>query len=343
VIRTFRLSGTDLDVSELGIGTWGLGGPLEVGGYALGWTAVQEEEAIAILREAAERGVRFIDTSDMYGAGRAETLIGAAVPRTVAVATKGGLLPEFLPGTTTLRRRFDAGHLAAAVDASLRRLRRECIDLYQLHGPDAATIRAPETAETVEGLVRQGKVRYLGVSLRGKSVTHEEIEACAHAAWVRTVQVTLNVFRQERLPDLDWLRRAGKTPILRSVLGHGLFARKRSAGEFGVDDHRSRKVTAASIAASAMLLDRVATTLGAEDVASVLLRWARAPDVNQIVLVGVTRLAQLNATIGAFEAPPLSHEQLCAVGALGRELSSSGLDGATPHPGAGRTQTTDGK
>ena len=326
-MRTLRIAGTDLVVSEMGFGTWGLGGPLLVGNTPLGWPAVPDKVSLRLLEEAVDQGVRFFDTSDMYGRGRSEELIGAAVPGHVAVGTKGGLIPEFLAGTSSLRRCFDHGYLTAAVEASCRRLRRDCIDLYQLHGADADIISSPDTADCIARLKAQGKIRHAGVSLRGTSVSGNEVEACINSEWVQSVQLDFNLLHPERGDAIRLISAAGKTPIIRSVLLHGLLA--RADGDClgsHPDDHRSRKFSSAVAFAVRELRSEFLGDDGGGGMVSLLLRWARGLSGRQIVLVGLRQQEHLDTALRAFAAQPLSEVVVARLETVASRIAASCID-----------------
>lgn len=158
-MRYRRLGTTGLFVSELSLGTMTFGGK----GF---WEAIGRlgpSEAEALIGASLDAGVNFLDTADVYSEGESESLVGAALaslarPRDqIVVATKvrGRTGPG--PNQVGLTR----SHILASVDASLRRLRLDCIDLYQIHGVDLET-PIEETVRALDDLVRAGKVRYVG-------------------------------------------------------------------------------------------------------------------------------------------------------------------------------------
>ena len=159
-MRYRKLGKTGLYVSELCLGAMTFGG-----GKGLFQTigSLGAEESLALIGAALDAGINFIDTADVYSEGDSETLVGAALtalgrPREqIVVATKvrGRMGPG--PNQVGLSR----GHIFAAVDASLRRLKTDFIDLYQIHGEDRET-PIEETVQALDDLVRSGKVRYVG-------------------------------------------------------------------------------------------------------------------------------------------------------------------------------------
>ncbi len=153
-MRKIKLGATDLEVSRICFGTWQFGGD---------WGAIDEWDAIAAVGRAQELGIDFFDTAQAYGFGVSERLLGRAlegVPREqVVIATKGGLRKE---GGELLRDSSPAW-LRAGLEASLRNLKTDYVDIYQVHWPDPATPLA-ETTAALEEFVKEGRVRYVGVS-----------------------------------------------------------------------------------------------------------------------------------------------------------------------------------
>jgi aryl-alcohol dehydrogenase-like predicted oxidoreductase len=153
-----RLGRTELMVSEIGFGGLAIGG--------MRWGDVRDEESLAALQRAFELGINFFDTADVYGRGHSEELIGQAlgeVRERVLIATKGGL--DFSHGAYA-RPNFEPDYLRSAVEASLRRLRTDYIDVYLLHNPPQKLAKEGAAWDTLADLRRQGKIRFFGVSAK---------------------------------------------------------------------------------------------------------------------------------------------------------------------------------
>ena len=145
---------TGWNVSEISFGAWAIGGS---------WGHVSEQEALAALHKAVGCGVNFFDTADVYGNGRSEQLIAKlrkSCKQEMIVATKAG---RRLPKQSVAG--YTAANLAAWVDASLRNLSSDGLDLLQLHCPPAELYQRPEVFEILDGLVKAGKIRHYGVSV----------------------------------------------------------------------------------------------------------------------------------------------------------------------------------
>jgi pyridoxine 4-dehydrogenase len=186
--------------------------------------------AIGLLRRAVEWGVRLIDTADAYGPGHAEELIAAALhpyPAGLTVATKGGF--ERTPdGGWAPNGRPE--YLRAACEASLRRLRVDCIDVYQLHTPDPA-VPLVESVGALMRLREAGLIRHIGVS----NVTMEQLALARNQAPVAVVQNRLNFADRDSLPLLDVCAAAGipflaYTPLNRASPDEALSALGREYG-----------------------------------------------------------------------------------------------------------------
>ncbi len=168
-----RLGKTELMVSEIGFGAWGISGS--------SYGPTDDNESVRALQCAFDNGVNFYDTSDSYGSGHSEKLIGEALIRDkVIIATKVGCLPHKGPG---MPQDFSAKHIKQGIEASLRRLHTDYIDLYQLHSPPANMLTNDKVIETLEGLKKQGKVRYIGASIRspGDGLSAMNIFDCIQA------------------------------------------------------------------------------------------------------------------------------------------------------------------
>ena len=154
---------TELDLSEVGFGVWTVSTP--------GWGTAHVEDQHLLLRTAFELGITFFNTADLYGEGYGEEVLAAAFPKErhdIIIATKGGY--DFydkldpLPGPWP-RQKFQPDFIRYACEQSLRRLRTDYIDLYQLHYADMWALEDEELFGTLEELVKEGKIRYFGVSL----------------------------------------------------------------------------------------------------------------------------------------------------------------------------------
>src|SRR5271168_867767 len=150
------IAGTPLTVSRVALGTWAIGGWM--------WGGTDETESVSTIRAALDHGINAIDTAPVYGFGRSEEIVGKAIAEgrlrdRVVIATKVGL--EWRDGSVFRNASRDS--IMREVEDSLRRLRTDHIDIYQVHWPDPL-IAIEETAAAMQTLLRQGKIRAIGVS-----------------------------------------------------------------------------------------------------------------------------------------------------------------------------------
>lgn len=213
-------------VSEIGLGCWQLGGA--------DWGAVDDDAAIAILRAAADAGITFFDTADVYGGGRSESLIGRFHRENPAldlvVATKLGRTAALYPD------RYTEASVRSATEDSLRRLGVDALDLTQLHCVPPEILRQGEIFEWLRRLRAEGKIRAFGASV--ESV--DEGLLCLEQPGLASLQVIFNIFRQK--PAEDLLPRAqarGVAVIVRLPLASGVLAgRFTTETSFAPTDHR---------------------------------------------------------------------------------------------------------
>src|SRR5436190_10205401 len=183
-----ELGRTGIRASVIGFGGWAIGGASEASGTPLGWGRASDDESLAAIRRARDLGVNFFDTSDSYGFGRSESLLGIVLSRMrhdVVLATKVGVVRS---SSGELKKDFSRQHIFHAVDGSLKRLRTDYIDLYQVHNPTIEELRREEIQEAMARLQEIGKIRYWGVSI---SAVDEGFEII-NRGWANALQVLYN-------------------------------------------------------------------------------------------------------------------------------------------------------
>jgi pyridoxine 4-dehydrogenase len=207
------LLGGELSVHRLGFGS------MRLTGDGIWGPPKNRSEAIAVLRKALELGVNFIDTADSYGPGVAEDLIAEALhpyPKDLVIATKGGWRR---PGPNQWTHDATPAHLREALDGSLKRLRRERIDLYQLHIPDPL-VPFEDSVEALVQLRDEGKIRLIGLS----NVTEEHIERARKITPIASVQNRYSFADREWDYVVDHCERNGIAFIPWFPLGAGRLA-----------------------------------------------------------------------------------------------------------------------
>jgi len=213
-MEQISLGNSSLKTSRIGLGTWAIGGWM--------WGGTSEAESIATIRAAVDRGITLIDTAPAYGFGRSEELVGKALAEGglrdgVQIATKVGL--NWRDGS--VYRDSRPVRIRTEIEDSLRRLRTDVIDLYQVHWPDLETPLA-ETARTLEDLRRAGKIRAIGVS----NYSPAQLDTFRAIAKLDAVQSPYNLF--EREIDADVLPYARHTRL--AVLSYGALCRGLLSG-----------------------------------------------------------------------------------------------------------------
>jgi len=296
-----KLGTTDITVSEIGFGAWAIGGRADVGGTPLGWARTNDEESLAAIRRARELGVTFFDTSDSYGFGRSESLLGIVLSRRrqdVVIATKVGVSRD---SEGKLVKDFSRAHISHAVDGSLKRLRTDYIDLYQLHNPTVDELRRDDIHEAMDRLQEAGKIRYWGVSI---TAPEEGIEIIRHG-WGYTLQVLYNVLNQAPEKDLLPLaKEKGYGIIARVPLASGLLTGKfRPDSTFATDDVRQNFLTPKRLEEVLSRVDEAKSIIGgtARSLGEGALRFVLASDAVSTVIPGAKNARQVEMNVAADE------------------------------------------
>jgi aryl-alcohol dehydrogenase-like predicted oxidoreductase len=309
------LGKSGLELTTVGLGTWAIGGA----GWQYAWGAQDDRDSIAAIHRALELGIDWIDTAAVYGLGHSEEIVGRAIAGRrdkVLVATKCGLV--WNPGETSPSNRLEAASVRAELEASLRRLGTDHIDLYQIHWPNPD----PDIEEgwtEIAKAVKAGKVRYAGVS--NFSVAQLERARAIHP--VASLQPPYSMLRREVEKDLlPYCAAHGVGVICYSPMQMGLltgtFTRERAAS-LPRDDVRSRNSLFAEPALTRNLelvegLRPIAAEYG-RNVAELAIAWVlRRPEVTAAI-VGARRPEQVAETAGAGELV-LSREDVARIDAL---------------------------
>jgi aryl-alcohol dehydrogenase-like predicted oxidoreductase len=220
--------GAPFKVSRIALGTWAIGGWM--------WGGTNESQSIETIHAALDRGIDLIDTAPVYGFGRSEEILGKALAQNgrrkqAVIATKVGL--AWKDGKPY--RNASKGRIAQEVEDSLRRLRTDVIDIYQVHWPDPHTA-IDETAEAMAALYRDGKIRAIGVS----NFSPAQMDAFRAVAPLHTAQPPYNLFeRGIENSVLPYCREQGITTLVYGSLCRGLLSGSMNAAtNFTGDDLR---------------------------------------------------------------------------------------------------------
>jgi len=314
-MRTRRLGNTDLHLTAIGLGTWAMGG----GDWAYSWGPQNDDESIRAIQCGLDLGINWIDTAPAYGLGHAEEVVGRALagirPRPI-IATKCGLVWDDHGKITG---RLTKASIRAEVDASLRRLQVEEIDLYQVHWPWHEEA-LEEGWDAIAEAVRAGKVRYAGVS----NFSVAQIRRVQPIHPVASLQPPYSLLvpevEQELLPFCasQKIGLVAYSPMQKGLLT-GKITRERVA-QFPKDDHRARDPQFQEPLLSANLefvgrLRQLAERQG-HTVAQLAIAWVlRRAEVTSAI-VGVRRPAQVDEIIAASDwelsVEDLAHIEQCA-------------------------------
>jgi aryl-alcohol dehydrogenase-like predicted oxidoreductase len=297
-----ELGKTGIKVSAIGFGGWAIGGPSEASGTPLGWGRTTDEESLDAIRRARDLGVTFFDTADSYGFGRSESLLGIVLSRKredVVIATKVGVVRN---SNGELKKDFSKQHIFVAVDGSLKRLRSDYIDLYQIHNPTIDDLRREEIQDAMDRLQDNGKIRFWGVSV---SNPEEGLEV-VRQGWGNTLQVLYNILNQAPAKELfPMAKEKGYGIIARVPLASGLLTGKfRIDSTFPTDDIRQNFLTPRRLQEALGRVDEVKSIIGgtARTLIEGALRFVLANDAVATAIPGAKNIHQVESNVTAGDA-----------------------------------------
>jgi aryl-alcohol dehydrogenase-like predicted oxidoreductase len=288
-METIEIGASGLIASRIALGTWAIGGWMWGGDSDL-------DESVQTIRSAIERGITLIDTAPVYGFGRSEEIVGLALSGGLrdraVIATKVGL--EWRDGKVW--RNSSAARIRKEVEQSLRRLRTDYIDLYQVHWPDPL-VPIQETAAALARLLNERKIRAIGVS----NYSPEQMAEFRKAAPIHSVQPPYNLFEREAESGvLPYAAQHNLTVLCYGALCRGLLTGTITATtKFKGDDLRSndpkfQQPRFSQYLAAASSLDRYARERYGLGVLALAVRWVLGQG-DTIALWGARRPAQLDA------------------------------------------------
>ena len=312
-MKTRRLGRTELEISEIGFGAWGLGKTM--------WRGVADDDALLAVRAAVAEGVTFIDTALAYGDGHSERLIAQARTNAV-VATKIPPLNGVWPaaGTSKLADVFPSHHVRAATETSLCNLGVDTIELQQFHVWHDAWLVQPEWAATrkeMERLVAEGKVRHWGISINDHAP--ETALSALRDPLFATAQVIYNIFDRSPEKELFPLAREKNIGIIvRVPFDEGtLTGAIRPETRFPEGDWRHRYFRGERRAEAARRADALASLLGdgAKTLPELALRFVLSRPEVSTVIPGMRRVAHARANAAVSDGRPLDPTLLDRLGA----------------------------
>jgi aryl-alcohol dehydrogenase-like predicted oxidoreductase len=283
---------TELRVSRVALGTWAMGGWM--------WGGTDKREAVATIRAALDQGINLIDTAPVYGFGVSEEIVGQAVAAAglraqAVIATKVGL--EWRAGK--VYRNATRGRIMREIDESLRRLRTDYIDIYQVHWPDPL-VPIEETAEAMRTLYDQGKIRAIGVS----NFSVEQMERFRKVAPLHVLQPPYNLF--ERAIEGEILPYCRANNI--ATFGYGALCRGLLSGRMRADttfegddlrrlDPKFQPPRYAQYLTAVGQLDQLAQDFYQRRVIELAVRWMLDQGIS-VALWGARHPDQLQAALG---------------------------------------------
>ncbi|MCW3094986.1 MAG: Aldo/keto reductase family protein [Chthonomonadaceae bacterium] len=322
-MRYNRFGNTDLEVSEIGLGCARLGG-------IMAQNQSRSESPENLLRQALDAGITFFDTADMYTQGESETLIGKAFAGKrdkVVIASKGGyclptqrkliarikplirplvralgLKRQNLPASVagSMSQDFSPDYLGNAVEASLRRLKTDYLDLYQLHSPPQATIRSGEFVGTLEKLKNQGKIRYYGVAVD----TVEDAVCCLDYPEISSVMLPFGLLDLEALDTFFVPAEARQLAVItRGCFGGGLLSLDLAPQQLQEKTPKWREI----------LKFRQLAEQNGRSVLELALQFSQSLRPISLNLLGMRTEAHLQTNLKYLAAPPLSDAEFAAV------------------------------
>jgi len=306
-----NLGRSDLRIGEVGLGCWQFGGD---------FGPMEDHTALEVMTAAVESGIDFFDTADVYGGGRSESLIGQFLRKArkpVVVATKfgrgGGVYPD----------RYTEAALRQGVEASLKRLGVEALDLIQLHCIPLKVMQDGAVFEWLRKLKAAGKIRTFGASVE----TVEEAQLCVEVEGITALQIIFNIFRQK--PIEAFFPRAiekGVGVIVRLPVASGLLSGKFTrATQFAESDHRNynrdgqyfnvgETFAGLPFEKGVELAEGIKPLVPAGmSMAQMALRWILDYEAVSVVIPGASSPAQAKANAQASDLAPLSvdlHQRL---------------------------------
>jgi aryl-alcohol dehydrogenase-like predicted oxidoreductase len=315
------LGKTPLSLSRMGVGAWAMGG----GGYAFGWGPQADSDSIAAIHAAVAAGINWIDTAPVYGLGHSEEVVAAAISGIQSrpyTFTKCGFVWD---AQKRIRRTLRADSIRTELAASLKRLRTDTIDLYQIHWPDPDS-ELEEAWTTLAGLKKEGKIRNMGICNANVS----QLRRLEKIAPVESVQPPYSLLARGAEDEL--LPYASENSLgvisyspLKSGLLSGAMTRDRIAAlpadDFRKDATEYQEPRLSRNLAFVESLGQIARELKCS-VGELALAWVLHNSAVTGAIVGFRSQAQVNGLIGAL-AVPLNTNQLQRIAELQERIRAS--------------------
>lgn len=301
---TRNLGRTGLRVSEIGLGAWPIGNN-GVGEYG----KIHEDDAIQLVRRYVDLGGNFIDTARAYGE-RSERIIGETIRRyfpreqvVIASKTVAGENKETIP------------NMRKDLEESLRLLKTDYIDVYQLHQPPESIEEMNLALDEMEKFREEGKIRFIGASIKGPDVTDRTIELCEQymaTKRIDTIQLVYSILRQKMRPIIERAKREDVGIIVRTVLESGLLTGMFKPGHVfsGIDQRvRYKKEHLDFILNSVEYMkNNITMPQSYSELAQIAIRFSLAQDGVSTLIIGAQKSSEVEDNIAVAEMPALPQE-----------------------------------
>lgn len=292
-MRQKRLGKGGPGLTEIGLGTWAIGGP-----WQFGWGPQDDSESIAAIHKALDLGINWIDTAAVYGLGHAEEIVAEALGshrNEIFLATKCG---QVWDDRGHVRNNNKPESIVREAEASLKRLKTDYIDLYQIHWPDPKT-PVEKSWEAMVHLQEQGKARYIGVSNFDVSLL-EKCEAIHH---VNSLQPPYNLLnRDAEKAILQWCREKGTGVVAYGPMQSGLLTGKFDISRLAEDDwrHRSPYFNEPQLSKNLQFVEKLRTIAKkyGKTVAQLAIAWVLMNPAVTSAIVGARRPSQVEEIVG---------------------------------------------
>ena len=331
-LPTRPLGTTGMDITRVGFGAWAIGG----GDWAFGWGDQEDAQSVAAIRYAFEHGVNWVDTAAAYGLGHSEEVVGRAlkgIPENDRpyVFTKCGLVGDPSDRSAKPRRTGAPDSIRREVEESLRRLRVERIDLYEMHWPAEDGTPLEEYWQTLLDLRTEGKIRAAGLSNHGLG----QLEVAEKLGHVDSLQPPFSAIHREAATEIGWCATHGAGVIVYSPMQAGLltgaFSRER-VGRLPDNDWRKKHRDFTTNLESNLALARALVPVARRHEvrpAAVAVAWALAWEGVTGAIVGARRPDQIDGWLPA-AGLELTPEDLNEI-ASAIENTGAGEGPASPH------------
>ncbi len=292
-MKTRKLGAAGPEVTEIGLGTWAIGGS-----WQFGWGPSDDVESIKTIQRAIDLGINWIDTAAAYGLGHSEEIVGKAVKdrrQNIYLATKCGLRWN---EKGKIHNNLSPDSIRKEAEDSLKRLQTDVIDLYQIHWPDPSS-SLEKAWQTMSTLQKEGKVRWIGVS----NFNVKQMETCEAIAHIDSLQPPYNILEPDAEKDLfPYCQKKNIGVVAYSPMASGLLTGSFEKSKLAKDDWRQRdpRFQEPRLSRVLSLVDELRTIAQkyGKTVAQLAIAWVlRHPAVTSAI-VGARRVDQVEQNVG---------------------------------------------